>query len=282
MASNTCSIGVLAPEGKTSGGVQLVVDPLQLEGKEGAAVLTATEELAAGAQVFIDYGEAGWRSSWEMLYTYGFVPGQTSAEWAASGGRPMYFEGISESDGLYQQKRAVFDALAGGEDESCWAGMWVDLQPDPTTCLAMAPLLRLAELPAEDGSSELSSVVESLRKWEAGPLETWQRLQRPLDVAIEARVATRIITQCEESLAQMPAVEKLAAAAEAPSAEEEADSDGSAMRARMAARVLLGERCALEACIALWRREEAAVTAALGEEASGASSTAAADEKKSS
>ena len=47
-------------------------------------------------------------------------------------------------------------------------------------------------------------------------------------------------------------------------------------------RVLLGERCALEACIALWRREEAAVTAALGEEASGASSTAAADEKKSS
>ena len=31
---------------------------------------------AAGEQVFIDYaGEGNWRSSWEMLYTYGFVPG---------------------------------------------------------------------------------------------------------------------------------------------------------------------------------------------------------------
>ena len=31
---------------------------------------------AAGEQVFIDYaGEGSWRSSWEMLYTYGFVPG---------------------------------------------------------------------------------------------------------------------------------------------------------------------------------------------------------------
>ena len=139
-ASNTCSIGVL---GDTSSGggardaVKLVIDPLQLEGKKGAAVLTAGAELPAGAQVFIDYGEAGWRSSWEMLYTYGFVPGASGTEWAAAGGCPMFFKGISEKDPLYQQKRAVFDALAGGEDESCWAGMWIDLKSESTTCLAM-------------------------------------------------------------------------------------------------------------------------------------------------
>ena len=44
---------------------------------------------AAGEQVFIDYaGEGNWRSSWEMLYTYGFVPGAQPQEWLEAGGSP--------------------------------------------------------------------------------------------------------------------------------------------------------------------------------------------------
>ena len=47
--------------------------------------------------MFIDYGVSGWRSSWEMLYTYGFVPGQDHKQWLASGGRPIFFPGTHEA-----------------------------------------------------------------------------------------------------------------------------------------------------------------------------------------
>ena len=85
---------------------------------------------------------------------------------------------------------------------------------------------------------------------------------------IEERVAERIISKCEAALAEMPSYEKLAKMSEAIDAEDA--GEGSApidLRARMAARVLLGERSALEACVALWRREKIAVAAALGAEA---------------
>ena len=123
---------------------------------------------------------------------------------------------------------------------------------------------RQEELTAEEG--------KSTQKVELGKLKELVLLNENLR-AQEAAFKAGCKAQLQDMNERIKAFE---------SGEEEADSDGSAMRARMAARVLLGERCALEACIALWRREEAAVTAALGEEASGASSTAAADEKKSS
>ena len=64
-ATNMCSIAMC----KKDGGVQAVSEAWQLEelGGEAAAVITASADLAPGEQVFIDYGEAGWRSSWEML-----------------------------------------------------------------------------------------------------------------------------------------------------------------------------------------------------------------------
>ena len=46
---------------------------------------------AAGEQVFIDYaGEGNWRSSWEMLYTYGFVPGAQPQEWLEAAEAKLY------------------------------------------------------------------------------------------------------------------------------------------------------------------------------------------------
>lgn len=259
-APNTCSIGMVekGKDGEGDDRVIPVADPLQLEGKEGAAVLTAGVDLEPGAQVFIDYGEAGWRSSWEMLYTYGFVPGEKSEEWLAAGGRPIFFDGISESDAMYQQKRAVLDALAGGEDESFWAGMWVDLKADPSSCVAMAPLLRLSKLSSDETSAELKPFAERLASWQAEPMETWTRLQSPLDERTEKLVAEQVIAQCEEALTQLPPVETLIKTSE-PAAEGAEPDDG---RARMAARVLLGERNALEACINVWKREAAAVAAA--------------------
>ena len=63
---------------------------------------------AAGEQVFIDYaGEGNWRSSWEMLYTYGFVPGAQPQEWLEAGGRPILLEGVQRDDPLHEQKVAA-------------------------------------------------------------------------------------------------------------------------------------------------------------------------------
>ena len=96
-AKNSCSIGVAtkpdaAEDDSEAAGATIkpVVDQSQLDalgaGEEVTAVLTAGTSLKPGEQTFIDYGEAGWRSSWEMLYTYGFVPG-------ASPARPTMIEG---------------------------------------------------------------------------------------------------------------------------------------------------------------------------------------------
>ena len=73
---NTCSIGIAASDSDAP--ATPVTQSWQLEtmGGEPAAVLTAGRAHEVGEQVFIDYGEAGWRSSWEMLYTYGFIAGQ--------------------------------------------------------------------------------------------------------------------------------------------------------------------------------------------------------------
>ena len=86
----------------------------------------------------------GWRSSWEMLYTYGFVPGASTTEWIAAGGRPMFFDGVTDDDPLMPQKRALLVAL--GADENAYAGTWLDLKARKDSCVAMAPLLRLAKL----------------------------------------------------------------------------------------------------------------------------------------
>ena len=113
-----------------------VTEAWQLDelGGEPLAVLTAGKAHGAGEQVYIDYGEAGWRSSWEMLYTYGFVPGTKPDEWLAAGGRPIFFECVQRSDPLWQQKAAVIASLTG--DEGNEAGLWVDVKADPAAMAA--------------------------------------------------------------------------------------------------------------------------------------------------
>merc|ERR1719424_2316681 len=175
---HACSIGV---SGEGGGAVS---EAWQVEGKEAAAVLTAGAGAAAGKQVFIDYGEAGWRSSWEMLYTYGFVPGSSVEEWIAAGGRPLFFDGVSPSDELLPQKRALLAAL--GASEGAADGQWLDLKPTADQCVAMAPLLRLANLSPGDASLEegVRRLAEALAEWRADPTALWSALQRPVGAAV--------------------------------------------------------------------------------------------------
>ena len=243
-APHTCSIGV-GGDGGAGGDAREAWQMGTLKG-EPTAVLSAGAPIGAGEQVFIDYGEAGWRSSWEMLYTYGFVPspsGEASAAaWLENGGRPVWFDGVSEADPLYQQKRAVIVAL--GAEEGTEAGMWVDLKPSPTQAVAMAPLLRLA-LMCEQTEPELAS---ELAAWKAEPKALWSRLQQPLSPAVEARVAERVVGACDAALGPLPDAAELRASA----APAELAESASAVRARLAARVLLGERHALEATRMHW------------------------------
>lgn len=260
-SKNGCSIGVIDESSKREGSSSVVpvTEALQLEGKEGVAVLTAGEAIPEGEQVFIDYGETGWRSSWEMLYTYGFVPGDTKEDWLAAGGRPIFFEGVREDDPLRPQKQALLTAL--GVDEMGWAGTWVDLRASTQAAVSMAPLLRLAYMSPGKHSSHpaAAEVAEKLASWEASPRETWQLLQSPLDAHTESLIAGQVIGQCEEALAILPPVETLAAAS-APADPEASATDGEQVaeeeRARVAARVMLGERYALERCIGEWKQRQ--------------------------
>ena len=244
-ASNTCSIGVAKSDGE---GIAPVVDASQIKdlgaGEQVAAVLTASKPLAKGEQTFIDYGEAGWRSSWEMLYTYGFVPGSSPDEWCATGGRPIFFEsGVETSDPLINQKRAILVTL--GAAEEALEGTWLDLQPRVDVAMSMAPLLRLATL-SDDGTEPLAT---DMANWKADPKQVWSRLQTPLSDATEAKVAARVLATCGAALEELPPAEKLA-----PAAVDQSGDGVEAERARLAARVLLGERAALEACQSVWEK----------------------------
>ena len=228
---------------------------------------------AAGEQVFIDYaGEGNWRSSWEMLYTYGFVPGAQPQEWLEAGGRPILLEGVQRDDPLHEQKVAALVAL--GAEESSAYEMWLDVKADPKEVPdAMAPLLRLAQLgresageaaAAEGGeaaaggadSSELvdaawselvgtspSELVGKMAKWEAPPNEVWRAVQQRLSTANERAVASQLVGECDAALATLPSSEKIA--------ERLASSEP---RAVLAGRVLAGERHALEGCRAHWQK----------------------------
>jgi len=258
---NTCSISMSSPEGEevaetVKAAVQSMSD-LELLGGRSAAALTAGKDHAEGEQVFIDYGESGWRSSWEMLYTYGFVGGDTSPEWLSAGGAPLFFEGVRASDPLRQQKVAVLASLGAGEDAA--DGQWVDIKGTAESCLSMAPLLRLSHLSQE--SREAETLVADLAKWGADPQQTWAALQKPLGPKIEASVAQQVVAECEAALGQLPAAEQLAKDAadqgrsgEAGAAPPSDDSSHEVGRRRLAARVRLGERAALEACLQLWSR----------------------------
>jgi len=263
-AVNTCSIGVAASAGakatpddadQVAPAFTAVTSSDQLGslgvGEDVTAVLTAGAPLEPGAQTFIDYGEAGWRSSWEMLYTYGFVPGASPEEWMTTGGRPLFFDGVEPSDPLREQKRAVLVTL--GTEEEALEGTWLDLQPRAEQAVLMAPLLRLACL-ADDGTEP--EMVQDLASWKADPRELWNRMQTPLSDETEAKVAQIVIETCDKALADLPDAETLL-----PAAADKTSDDPDDERARLAARVMLGERAALEATVSVWKAAKAKVEA---------------------
>lgn len=229
---------------------------------------------AAGEQVFIDYaGEGNWRSSWEMLYTYGFVPGLLPQEWLEAGGRPLLLDGVQRDDPLHEQKVAALVAL--GAEEGGAYEMWIDVKADPKEVPdAMAPLLRLAHLGRESageaaaaeggeaaageaatselvdaawselvGAASPSELVGKMAKWQAPPDEVWRAVQQRLSAANERAVASQLVGECEAALAMLPSSEKIA--------ERLASSES---RAALAGRVLAGERHALEGCRAHWQK----------------------------
>merc|ERR1719281_624854 len=156
-------------------------------------------------------------------------------EWIASGGRPLFFAGVQRADPLWEQKRAVLTALGAEEDAA--DGTWVDLKPTPAAGAATA-----------------------LAEWRADPTELWNALQQPVDPAVEAAVAAQVLEACRGALAELPAAIDLAP--RAASAESPASDSPEAERSRLAARVMLGERSALEACISVWEKAQGAAAAA--------------------
>lgn len=235
-ANNTCSIGIESADG----GFVAVNEQDEMQEKPLWAVLTAGRDHAPGEQVFIDYdGGIGFRLAWEMVYTYGFLPGENYDEWLSHAGRPVHLDGVSPQDPLRPQKQALLQAL--GADEEAWVGLWHDLRPSPGACRSMAPLLRLAHIGKEDGD-ELP-LAQDIVAWRAEPKSTWAKLHKPLTPGNEAQVANQVVSACEEALAQLPSAEKLLH--QAASSEQ--------IRPCLAARVMLGERVSLEACLREWQ-----------------------------
>ncbi|CAE7387312.1 MCA1 [Symbiodinium sp. CCMP2456] len=234
-SNNTCSIGVAAPDGQ----VVAATEEAQLEGKEPEAVLMAGRDHAAGEQIFIDYdGGVGLRLAWEMVHTYGFVPNNMPAY----AGRPVFFEGVKAEDPMARQKQALFEAL--GADPEVLQGFWHEVRPLRAQCRAMAPKLRLAHMKKEDGP-----IAADLAAWRAEPKATLQALQSPISQDNEKKVAEQVLSTCSEALSELPAEEELKDKALVRETENE---DPMEVRSRLAARVLLGERLALETCISEW------------------------------
>ena len=121
-------------------GIAPVVDASQIKdlgaGEQVAAVLTASKPLAKGEQTFIDYGEAGWRSSGRCC-TQWLRSGSSPDEWCATGGRPIFFEsGVETSDPLINQTRHPCHV---GSRRGGARGHVLDLQPRVDVAMSMAP-----------------------------------------------------------------------------------------------------------------------------------------------
>ena len=60
--------------------------------------------------------------------------------------------------------------------------------------MQMAPLLRLAQLqPNLEGlEPDVTALATALQEWKADPNALWEKLQRPIGAAVEARVAEQV------------------------------------------------------------------------------------------
>ena len=212
-----------------------------------------TVALVAGCRVSpsdavcIDYGCLTPRSTWEFFYSYGCVPEldgitaeEAAAHWLEQGGRPLQVELFAQDDPLILPKKGLLVAL-GADEMSLDDGVEVQLRPSAPD--EMAPFLRLG-LASAANSPELA---EELASWKADPVGVWTRLQSPINAELEGLVTEQAIQVCEAALEPLPPSipMAMAAAREAPSTEQQ-------VREKAAARVLLGERHALEACREHW------------------------------
>ncbi|CAL1128102.1 unnamed protein product [Cladocopium goreaui] len=170
-----------------------------------------------------------------MVHTYGFVPNNLPAY----AGRPLFFEGVQPDDPLSRQKQALFEAL--GADPAVLEGFWHELRPVGSQCRSMAPKLRLAQLSKEDGP-----LAEALGAWKAEPKTTYQALQQPISAENEEKVKQQIISAVTAALEELPKEEELKA--KASSSKQEPHE----IHQTLAAKVLLGERLALETCLDQW------------------------------
>lgn len=228
-ATNSCGINVMPND-----------DPKK---EEFAAVITTEAPVKAGDEVVIDYCTGSSRASWDMLLQYAFVEGETEEDFREAGGRPLMFEGIKPDDPIALQKRAALAALGCEDDPSqsddgVGALTWIECR-DGESNESMGPLLRLARLNTETAPE----MAERIKKWDCPPKELWEALNEPLDDATEADVARQIIGVCDEALSKLPALDdKLRSQA----------TDYSDLKACFAARVIIGERHAVESTQKKW------------------------------
>ena len=228
---------------------------IETSGEQGFVALVAGSRVVAGEHVCIDCSRGRRRATWEYFFSYGMVPEvsglsteESAAHWLEQGAFPMRLDALRppEEDAISMQKRALLalllDAL-GFDESSDELGIEITLTPDAPA--AIAPFLRLG-FASRDNAAELA---ETLEAWKAAPLDTWEKLQRPLSDENERLVAERVLRICEDALEPLPPSLGLAMAASAdePPTEER-------KRERAAARVLLGERHALEACRDHWKQ----------------------------
>ena len=241
------------------------VSVLTFAASTGAVALIAGEPISRGAQVCIDYTRGEPKPTWELFFSHGFVPepppavdgsegGAASQWWRSAGGRPMQLAVLRPSDPLREQKKAVLVAL--GADDDVDTGVEISLLPGKPTL--GAPVLRLAHLDAIS-NPELAAEIAG---WQAKPAELWERLQRPVGAGVEQRVAQQLVDLCDAALEELPPSAAMTTAASTEDAlSDPSDPSGSSdaateaqRRERSAARVLLGERQALEDCQYYWQK----------------------------
>lgn len=220
----------------------------------GQVRLVAGAKVRAGDPVVIDYTRGVRRATWEFYYSYGCVPSvnlpeeAAAAHWLEAGGRPLQVQPFETDDPLLLQKRALLVAL-GADETVVEEGVEVNLTPD--TPSEMAPFLRLG-LASDANAPDLA---ESLAGWKADPTEVWTKLQQPISPDLESAVTAKVLAQIGATLAPLPPSVPMAMAAARDAPTEES------ARERAAARVLLGERHALEACRDWWKMMEEALAA---------------------
>ena len=86
-------------------------------------------------------------------------------------------------------------------------------------------------------------MADKIKRWDCPPKELWEALNEPLNPETEAAVAKQVVDVCDEALSKLPALND-ALQAQA--------TDYSDVRACFAARVIIGERHAVEATKAKW------------------------------